>query len=151
MGCDMEGPTTVTGGGYNSNRARAPGGMAILGTVLVLVGGFAYLLFLDNPWIRSKAIPNTVLILAGLLLCGWAVARKRSLLTVAAAVFSLLFGALFLISVFLLTQLPKPAKTWDAGATVPDFTLPNQDGETIQLSSFHGRGPVLLVFYRGHW
>ena len=34
----------------------------------------------------------------------------------------------------------------EAGATAPDFQLPNQDGEPVTLSSLRG-GPVVLYFY----
>jgi peroxiredoxin Q/BCP len=34
----------------------------------------------------------------------------------------------------------------EAGQTAPDFTLPNQDGEEVTLSSLRGR-PVVLYFY----
>ncbi len=34
----------------------------------------------------------------------------------------------------------------DQGDPAPDFTLPNQDGEPVMLSSFHGRN-VVLYFY----
>jgi len=33
------------------------------------------------------------------------------------------------------------------GSVAPDFTLPNQDGEMVTLSSFRGKKAVLLVFY----
>jgi peroxiredoxin Q/BCP len=34
----------------------------------------------------------------------------------------------------------------EQGQTAPDFTLPDQDGEDVTLSSFRGR-PVVLYFY----
>jgi peroxiredoxin Q/BCP len=34
----------------------------------------------------------------------------------------------------------------EEGATAPDFTLPNQDGEEVTLSDFRGR-PVVVYFY----
>jgi len=34
----------------------------------------------------------------------------------------------------------------DTGTPAPDFTLPNQDGEPITLSSLRGK-PVVLYFY----
>jgi thioredoxin-dependent peroxiredoxin len=34
----------------------------------------------------------------------------------------------------------------ETGTTAPDFTLPNQDGEEVTLSSLRGR-PVVLYFY----
>jgi len=35
----------------------------------------------------------------------------------------------------------------EIGQTVPDFTLKNQHGESITLSSYRGRSNVALVFY----
>lgn len=37
------------------------------------------------------------------------------------------------------------------GSEAPAFSLPNADGETWSLADATARGPVLLVFYRGHW
>ena len=35
----------------------------------------------------------------------------------------------------------------EIGDKAPDFELINQHGETVKLSSFHGKKPVVLVFY----
>ena len=37
------------------------------------------------------------------------------------------------------------------GDRAPDFTLPNADGEPVQLSDLLVDGPVVLTFYRGAW
>ncbi len=37
------------------------------------------------------------------------------------------------------------------GDKAPDFTLPNVDGKTVQLSQLRTQGPVVLIFYRGNW
>ena len=37
------------------------------------------------------------------------------------------------------------------GEAAPDFTLQDQDGKTVTLSSYQGKQPVVLVFYRGYW
>ncbi len=37
------------------------------------------------------------------------------------------------------------------GERAPDFSLPNQRGETVRLSDRLSRGPVVLTFYRGIW
>ena len=37
------------------------------------------------------------------------------------------------------------------GEAAPDFTLLNQDGQAVTLSSYRGKQPVVLVFYRGYW
>lgn len=38
-----------------------------------------------------------------------------------------------------------------AGDRVPDFTLPNVDGQQVRLSALLKQGPVVLSFYRGGW
>jgi cytochrome oxidase Cu insertion factor (SCO1/SenC/PrrC family) len=37
------------------------------------------------------------------------------------------------------------------GETAPDFTLQDQNGQTVKLSASRGQRPVVLVFYRGYW
>ena len=37
------------------------------------------------------------------------------------------------------------------GEIAPDFTLEDQNGQKVTLSSARGSAPVVLVFYRGHW
>jgi peroxiredoxin len=43
------------------------------------------------------------------------------------------------------------SSTLKLGDKAPDFSLPNGDGKTVTLSEYLGRGPVVLVFYRGFW
>lgn len=33
----------------------------------------------------------------------------------------------------------------------PDFTLPDERGQPVHLGDLLGRGPILLLFYRGDW
>ncbi len=35
------------------------------------------------------------------------------------------------------------------GDKAPDFTLDDQEGATVTLAAFHGKQPVLLIFYPG--
>ena len=37
------------------------------------------------------------------------------------------------------------------GAKLPDFALPNQDGEQVELAELLARGPVVLSVFRGKW
>ncbi len=46
--------------------------------------------------------------------------------------------------------LPKPQTASAEGKTAPDFSLPDQEGRNIQLSSVRGHR-VVLIFYRGYW
>jgi cytochrome oxidase Cu insertion factor (SCO1/SenC/PrrC family) len=35
--------------------------------------------------------------------------------------------------------------------SAPDFSLTDQDGKRVELSKLHAQGPVVVLFYRGHW
>jgi cytochrome oxidase Cu insertion factor (SCO1/SenC/PrrC family) len=49
-------------------------------------------------------------------------------------------------------QAAEPRTTPVAvGETAPDFTLQDQNGQTVKLSASSGQRPVVLVFYRGSW
>jgi cytochrome oxidase Cu insertion factor (SCO1/SenC/PrrC family) len=47
-------------------------------------------------------------------------------------------------------RLPKPQIESAEGKLAPDFTLKDQSGKPLRLSSLRGK-PALLIFYRGHW
>jgi peroxiredoxin len=39
----------------------------------------------------------------------------------------------------------------DVGDRVPDFTLPDSTGAPRSLGSLVDAGPLVLLFFRGHW
>lgn len=45
----------------------------------------------------------------------------------------------------LLPMLPQP------GQIAPDFELPDSTGAPRLLSQLAASGPLVLLFYRGHW
>lgn len=49
-------------------------------------------------------------------------------------------------SIIMYQMFNKP-KALQVGDTAPNFTLQNQDGNTISLSDFHGQKNVVLFFY----
>jgi len=52
-------------------------------------------------------------------------------------------------------EAPPPAKTsiggLAVGTAVPDFVLPQHDGDPLALADLRAKGPVVVVFYRGDW
>ncbi len=124
---------------------------AWIGLLMSAVGGISYYALISVPWIRSTALPNTILAVAGLLFSIIAFARKRTKTTILAGALSGLLSIGFLLSVHVLMRLPAPYGIVAVGQDANDFSIPNQYGQRIQLSSYEGKGPVLLVFYRGHW
>ena len=47
-------------------------------------------------------------------------------------------------------ELPPAPAELSIGSAAPDFTLPDEAGHPVTLSSLRGK-PTLLVFYRGFW
>lgn len=43
------------------------------------------------------------------------------------------------------------AEALAVGQMAPDFSLPNQEGESVSLSKLLEKGPVVVSFYRGSW
>lgn len=77
--------------------------------------------------------------------------RSRRWLTVSALAVSvpLLVGAgLFH---FVAMAIPPSPPSIAVGEPVGDFTLPDAAGRPVSLSTFRGKRPVILVFYRGYW
>ena len=47
--------------------------------------------------------------------------------------------------------VPADLKRVKVGETAPDFTLMDQDGKPVTLSTYRNQKAVVLVFYRGYW
>jgi peroxiredoxin len=41
--------------------------------------------------------------------------------------------------------------TPQVGHAAPDFTLPDSRGNQRRLSELTAKGPLVLIFFRGHW
>lgn len=125
-------------------------GLALAGFLAALAGPPLDLLLLDSPWARATSLPTFALMALGVGL-GIAAARRDPRLRIKALAGAaiLLFG-LFLYAYFVLFRVPADTglSTFDAA---PDFTLPDQTGAAVSLAEVRAAGPVLLVFYRGHW
>jgi len=126
------------------------GPLAIAGLLVCLAAPFAWIATLNVPWMRSSGFAAWLLLAIGLALGGSAAKhdsrrRTRVLFGVDAAVV-----ALFTFAFFGLARLPRSERA-PTLARAPDFTLADERGNAITLSAELARGPVLLVFYRGHW
>ncbi len=127
----------------------SPTKLSLSGLTLTFLAAISYIFLLDISFIRRTAIPNWPLVIIGMALAIYGLYLKRTWITGPAGVVAVLAGGMFLISVF--KTLPSAGPVAATAQVLPEFTMPNQDGRPVTLSSFHGRGPVLLVFYRGHW
>lgn len=118
-------------------------------TILSVASIFLYGPLLSIPSIRSTAWPVLLVMGAAAVLSVWMVrkpARRTARLMAGVNVaLPLLFGGAF----FGLQTLPAVASRLNSSAS--DFTLPDQEQRPVSLTAALAQGPVLLVFYRGHW
>jgi hypothetical protein len=117
---------------------------------LCLLAPGAWYLWIDSPRMRATGAPAWVLIGAGVLLAwfGWRSDRRVRVLGVAIITTLLLAG--FVWSFFVFAALPGVEAAREL-EHAPDFTLPDAQGESVHLYEVLGKGPVLLVFFRGWW
>ena len=45
----------------------------------------------------------------------------------------------------------KDGSTPEVGQCAPDFRLPDSTGTERRLSELVAAGPLVLIFFRGHW
>ena len=123
---------------------------AALGLSLTLGGCVLWWFLTDIPFIRASGAPAWILGAAGTVLsvrvlrCG--VSGAARFLALGQMATASVFVAFF----FFLSALP-PTESFDALETAPLFQLPDQDRRVHSLEEELGRGPVLLVSFRGPW
>ncbi len=125
--------------------------LGVTGLVLA-VGGFAsYFALLADATVRATAWPTFTMLSVGAALGVAAVRRRRRWWTVALGTADVGAAVLFVYLFFIEFSLPVAAAKPAAADPAPTFSLPDEHGTPVALADFRGRGPVLLVFYRGHW
>ena len=133
-----------------------PGRLAAAGLALGIAGvaGYFFVVF-HLPWlpgVRNHAIPNWLLVVAGLLLSVTATARATTGRRRRPAVLlglNVVVASAFAVMLYGIATVPR-ATGPTLGVAAPDFTLADQTGKPVHLADFRG-SPLLLVFYRGHW
>jgi hypothetical protein len=133
--------------------------VALLGLVLGLAGVVSYFVIVFHfgawlPEVRNSAHPNLALVILGLFLS--AVGIRRALVAErgrwrapALATVNLTLAGWFLWVLYGMTVVP-PVNGPAIGKPAPDFAVLDEHGHATNLTDFRG-GPLLLVFYRGHW
>lgn len=130
-------------------RPAAPRWLPWIALLLTILGPFVYGSLLEQATLRSTGAIAWLLMAAGLGLGVYCVIRApRRLTGVLAGIEAVLVG-LFVFAFFFLLAVPKG--TGAPLTQAPDFTLPDQEGRPFTLSAELAKGPVLLIFYRGHW
>jgi hypothetical protein len=130
------------------------------GFVVAIGGLFTYEFFARFPFTRDFPWANLLLFGIGvtLLLVGLFRAFGRpqvyrgKVYGSIFAVISVLFFAFFAYEIFyVLRQVPISAQAPRVGEKAPEFSLPDQNGESVALADLLSPNGAVLIFYRGHW
>ena len=122
--------------------------LAIVGLLLGLLAPLAWWATIDFPWMRASGGAAWLSLVIGLLLGASAALVDRRPWVRSFALLELAILGLFVWLFFGFARLPAPTKPLERAS---DFTLPDQLGRSVTLSEELAQGPVLLVFFRGHW
>ena len=113
-----------------------------------LVAALTMVLLVNLLGVPSLASTASLALVIGLLLSASAALVDRRLWVRAFLVLGLAQLGLFVWLFFGFARLPAPTKPLERAS---DFTLADQLGRSVTLSAELSKGPVLLVFFRGHW
>jgi hypothetical protein len=119
----------------------------IFSIIAIILAPFSWWWSIDDPALRASGATAWMLLSAALFLSISATRRDKRPWVRRVAVAELAVAGLFVWAFFIYQRLPE-ARPPEA---MLDFTLPDQDGRAVTLSEELAHGPVLLVFYRGHW
>ncbi len=122
---------------------------ALASLVALVLAPLSWYWTIDQPFLRSSGATAWVLLALALGLSLSAAVADRRWWVRGVAVVQVLAAALFVYAFFGFARLP--ATRAEELARAPDFTLPDHLGRPVSLAETLARGPVLLVFYRGHW
>lgn len=135
----------------STQRSKRRFWLAALGLVVMLASGFVWLLFLENSFLRRTALPFWLTMVLGVSLGAVASWQDRRTRTRVMACVNAGFLAISIPLFGAFTRLPVQDATKPVPDRVPEFSLPNQLGETTSLTQVSATGYALLIFYRGHW
>lgn len=130
-----------------ASSARRYTARVALSLVALILAPLSWAWTIDQPFLRSSGLTAWGLIALALLLALSAARVDRRPWVRAVAGVQLAALAFWCWAFFVVARLPER----DVPARAVDFTLPDQDGRPVTLSAELQQGPVLLVFFRGHW
>jgi hypothetical protein len=122
---------------------------SLLGLVLCLAAAPAWLATLDQPLLRKSGAAAWLLLAVGLVLAFSAMREAKR--AWAGGVFALCAALAGLVIWGAAVPARVPGAKAGALAQAPDFELESTDGKRLSPADWRGKGPVLLVFFRGCW
>lgn len=134
----------------SETKAARATGWALVGFLLMFGGPAVYLALIDFPLMHASGAPAFGLMAAGATAGLVAAMRDRRIWVRFLFIVDALLLAVWTYAFYVWAALPAPAALSHL-QVAPDFSLLDHNGQKITLSEVRAQGPVLLVFYRGHW
>lgn len=119
----------------------------VFSLVALALAPLSWMWTIDNPALRATGATAWMMLASALFLSLTAAWKDRRWWVQGVALLELGTVGLSLWLFFGLARLPAGRLPERA----VDFTLPDQEGRPVTLSKELAQGPVLLVFFRGHW
>jgi hypothetical protein len=133
------------------SRPAAPKWLALISVVIGAGAIAGYALLIRVPSVRNQPEGYVAAFAIAATIATLAVALARRWYTWAALGLSVLLLAGGAFFNFAVARIPPAQTNLRAGETPPDFALRDAAGHPVSLAEYHGKKPVVLVFYRGYW
>lgn len=124
--------------------------LAVVAIVLVVASPAMWFVFIDDAVMRRTGAAVWPPLALGLAMAIAAWIRDRRRRTRLASAVALTLALLMGVSWIVLTRLPSPT-VLPTLKHAPPFTLMDHTATARSLDAMLANGPLLLVFYRGHW
>ena len=122
--------------------------LSITSLILSVLAGISYVPVAKIPGVRGTMWPTWALFV---LSAAVAIAAMVLVKPDAFAISTLVLFVLFAISYLVVLRIPRVEGRPQEGQIIPRFTVQTEKGTTISPDDFAGKGPLLLIFFRGFW
>jgi hypothetical protein len=122
--------------------------LSITSLVISFLAAISYVPVAKIPGVRQTMWPTWALFMLSAGVAGAAMMLEK---VNGIAISTLLLFVFFAISYFLFLRIPRVAGRPKAGEVIPRFQVQAETGQTLSPDDFAGKGPLLLIFFRGFW
>ena len=126
--------------------------LSIISFFLCILAWASYLPVAKIPSLRRTMWPTWVLLAVSVAMAAFALgAGKKPVRDNMFSISTFMLAASFAVAYLIALRVPKSQGRPEIGNPISPFQVVGEDGNIISRDTFAGRGPVLLVFFRGFW
>jgi hypothetical protein len=127
--------------------------LALAAFILSILGWASYVPVAKSPALRRNMWPTWLILTISMLMALAAVIieEPKVFRTAGVAAVTFAFYIFFVIAYFAALRVPQSVGRPEAGKALPSISVLAETGQRISPDDFAGKGPVLLIFFRGFW